>query len=85
MTEISKQKKIALIILIVLVSLAVLGGVATGIYFGVATISTHGFVLEQDTIIRKFSQDWFGFTGISPNSFSYIATRFLRYCSISLF
>ena len=49
MTEISKQKKIALIILIVLVSLAVLGGVATGIYFGVATISTQGFVLEQDT------------------------------------
>lgn len=46
MTLSSKQKKIALIVLIVIAGMAVLGGVATGIYFGVATIPVEGVVLE---------------------------------------
>lgn len=44
-----KTKKIALIVLIVLAGLAILGGVSTGIYFGVATIATEGVVLEEGT------------------------------------
>ena len=44
----SKQKKVAIIVLIVLVAMAILGGLATGIYFGVATIPTEGIVLDAD-------------------------------------
>ena len=47
MTITSKQKKIALIVLIVIASMAILGGLVTGIYFGVATIPTQGYVLEE--------------------------------------
>ncbi len=45
MTLSSKQKKIALIVLIVIAGMAVLGGVATGIYFGVSIIPVEGVVL----------------------------------------
>lgn len=48
MTLSSKTKKIALIIVIVLVSLAILGGISTGIYFGVATIPTTGVVMDSN-------------------------------------
>ena len=49
MTLSSKQNKIALIIIIVLASLVVLGGLGTGIYFGVTTIPTSGIVVEEGT------------------------------------
>lgn len=43
----ARAKKIALICLIVFAGLAVLGGVATGIYFGVTIVPTSGVVLEE--------------------------------------
>lgn len=48
MTLSSKTKKIALIIAIVLVSVAVLAGVSTGIYFGVTIIPVQGVVMDTN-------------------------------------
>lgn len=45
----SKQKKVAIIVLIVLAVMAILGGLATGIYFGVATIPTEGIVIDAES------------------------------------
>lgn len=45
----SKKKKISLIVIIVLASLLILGGLATGIYFGVATVPVKGVVLDEES------------------------------------